>query len=84
MGSCQCGGVLFVAYPQDHEPRHVYGSAGETEVVVDLRPDGLVALADRWDAIRPGNAKRSDVRKILNKASEHFEQLAKLWEAMHG
>jgi hypothetical protein len=75
--------VLFVVYPQDHEPRHVHGFAGETEVIVDLGSDGNVALADRADRIRPGNAKRSDVRKILTTAAEHFDALVLLWERMH-
>ena len=53
------------------------------EVVVDLRFDGTVALAGRDDAVRPANAKRSDVKKILRAAAEHFEQLRALWEAIH-
>jgi len=51
---------------------------------VDLRVDGTVALANRDDAIRPANAKRSDVKKTLNTAAEHFEELAGLWETIHG
>jgi hypothetical protein len=35
-------------------------------------------------AIRPANAKRSDVKKILNAAALHFEELAGLWEETHG
>ena len=75
--------VLFIAYPQDHEPRHVHGFAGEAEVIVDLGIDGNVYLADRFDCIRPGNAKRSDVRKILSSAAENFDELVALWERMH-
>jgi len=75
---------LFVAYSNDHPPSHVHGFAGDAEVIVDLRIDGRIALAERNDAIRPGNAKRSDVRKILNEAALHFEELAALWEAIHG
>jgi hypothetical protein len=77
-------GVLFVAYSNDHEPRHVHGFASETEVIVDLRLDGTVAMSNRNDAIRPSDAKRSDVKKILNVAARHFEELAKLWEEIHG
>ncbi|HEX9118992.1 MAG TPA: hypothetical protein VF840_00480 [Terriglobales bacterium] len=40
-------------------------------------------MADRVDAIRPSNAKRSDVRKVLNVAARHFEELLELWEKMH-
>lgn len=82
MGSLRLDGVLFIAYSNDHPPRHVHGFAGETEAIIDLRLDGAVALT-KHDAIRPANAKRSDVRKILNAAALHFEELAALWEAMH-
>lgn len=51
-------GVIFLAYPKDHVPRHVHGfiggkpnGAGTGEVIVDLREDGTVALADRDDAV---------------------------------
>lgn len=84
MGSLQFDGVLFVAYSNDHSPRHVHGFAAETEAIVDLRFDGGVALSNRNDAIRPSDAKRSDVKKILKVAALHFEELAELWEEIHG
>jgi len=84
VGSLRFGGVLFVAYSNDHWPRHVHGFASETEAIVDLRLDGTVAIAKRNDAIRPANAKRRDVKKILNVAALHFEELAGLWEEIHG
>lgn len=83
MGSLTFGGVQFVVYSNDHPPRHVYGFVSETEVIVDLRLDGNVALADRKDAIRPGNAKKSDIRKVLISAASHFEALVALWEEIH-
>jgi hypothetical protein len=83
VASLRFGNVWFIAYPQDHEPRHVHGFAGEAEVIVDIGLDGYVRLADRPDCIRPGNAKRSDVRKILKTAADHFDELAVLWERMH-
>lgn len=83
MASLRFGNVRFIAYPQDHEPRHVHGFTGETEVIVDLGIDGNVAIADRADCVRPGNAKRSDVRKILTVAAEYFDELVLLWEKMH-
>ena len=83
VASLRFGKVLFIAYPQDHEPRHVHGFAGETEVIVNLHLDGDVGLADRPDCIRPGNAKRSDVRAILQVAADHFDELVALWERMH-
>ncbi|MGA7460476.1 MAG: hypothetical protein WBW69_09630 [Candidatus Korobacteraceae bacterium] len=83
MASLRLSGVLFVAYPQDHVPRHVHGFIEEAEVIVDLRMDRTVALADRPDAIRPGNAKRSSVRRVFRAAAGHFDDLVNLWEKMH-
>jgi hypothetical protein len=77
------GNVSFRVYPQDHVPRHVHGFTGETEVIVDIGIDEDVPLADRPDCIRPANAKRSDVRRILRLAAEHFDELVSLWEKMH-
>jgi hypothetical protein len=48
-----------------------------------LAGDGTIAIAKRRDAIRPGNAKRSDIRRILTVAAEHFDSLVELWEKMH-
>jgi len=84
VGSLSFDGIRFVVYSNDHPPRHVHGFLAETQVIVDLLEDGNVALADRADAIRPGNAKRSDVRKILNAAAAHFDELAALWKGIHG
>ena len=83
MASLRLGSVLFRVYPQDHEPRHVHGFTGEAEVIVDLGIDGNVVLADRPDCIRPANAKRRDVSKVLRSAAEHFDELVSLWEKMH-
>jgi hypothetical protein len=80
--SLRFGGIRFVAYSNDHPPRHVHGFCGGTEAIIDLRADGNVALAERDDAVRPANAKRSDVRKILNAAAENFEELVDLWEVV--
>jgi hypothetical protein len=84
MGSIRFDGVRFTAYTMDHAPRHVHAFYAEIEVIVDLRPDGRVSLADRTDAIRPGNASKSDVRHILTSAAGHFEELVTLWEKHHG
>lgn len=84
MVSLRFGGVRFVVFSNDHPPRHVHGFHGETQAVVDLRRDRTVALAKRTDAIRPANAKRSDVKKILKAAAQCFDDLAALWEAIHG
>jgi hypothetical protein len=44
VGSLKLDGIRFVVYSNDHPPRHVHGFLGETEVIVDLRADGIV----RW------------------------------------
>lgn len=85
MGSLRFDGVLFVAYPQDHEPRHVHGFYAETEAIVELReaPMRGTSLAQRSDAVRPGRAKRTDVKHILEIAAKHFDELVRLWEEAH-
>lgn len=84
MGSIRFDGVLFVAFSNDHSPPHVHAFISETQVIVDLRSDGTIAMATRRDAVQPANTKRSDVRKILNSAALHFEELVALWEGVHG
>ena len=42
-----------------------------------------VTLADRKDCVRPGNAKRSDVRWVLETAAEQFWVHVAAWEATH-
>ena len=85
MGSLRFDGVRFVAYPEDHEPSHVHGFYAEVEVIIDLS-DGArrqVAQAGRTNAVRPGNASRSDVGHILSVAAAHFDELVGLWEESH-
>jgi hypothetical protein len=59
-------------------------SYAEVEVIVDLRRDGNVALANRTDAVRPSNGSKSDVRYVLTVAAAHFDELVALWEKHHG
>jgi hypothetical protein len=81
MTTVRVGGVWFRVYPQDHLPRHIHGFIGGGEVIVDLRADGSVALADRPDAAY--RVTRAEVRKVLAAAASAFDQLAAEWEAMH-
>lgn len=83
MGSKRFDGVLFVAYPNDHLPPHVHGFYAETEVIVELL-NGTVRQALRDDAIRPPDAKKSDVTKILRTAARHADELAELWRLARG
>lgn len=84
VSSRRIAGIRFVVYSNDHQPRHVHGFFEEAEVIADLLLNGDVALAERRDAIRPANAKRSSVKKILKVSAENFEELVGLWEHIHG
>ena len=42
-----------------------------------------IALAGRRDAVRPGNASRSDVKHVLQVAETRFDELVDLWEDAH-
>jgi len=64
MGSLRFHGVLFIAYPNDHPPRHVHGFAGDVEIAVDLLLSGNVGLANRIDAVQP--TKRQACRRKEN------------------
>jgi hypothetical protein len=84
VGSKTFDGVWFISFSLDHAPPHVHGSYAETTVIVDLLADGTVAQSGRRDAVKPPNAKRSDVRRILNVAGDHAAELVQLWEKTHG
>jgi hypothetical protein len=84
VGSKTFDGVWFLVYSHDHPPAHVHGRYGEVRVILDLLPGRKVQLSDRWDAIRPANAKRGDVRRILDVAAAHAVELMELWERTHG
>jgi len=75
------GEVRFRVYPQDHLPRHVHGFIGSGEVIVDLRADGSVALANWRNAV--SHVTRVEVKKVLAAAGGAFDQLTEAWEAMH-
>ena len=59
----------------DHTPRHVHAFYADIEVIVDLRLDGTVSLANRSDATKPSNGSRSDVRHALTISARHFDKL---------
>ncbi len=72
--------LFFVRPPAAARP----WSYAETTVIVDLLPDGTVAKSARRDAVKPANAKISDVRRILKVAGDYAAELAQLWEKTHG
>lgn len=83
MGSYRFDGVTFRVYPEDHDPPHVHGRYQGIVAILELGVDRIVRLADRDDAIRPGDAKRNQVRHILSVANAHFDELMELWEEAH-
>jgi hypothetical protein len=84
VGSKTFEGVWFAAYSHDHPPPHVHGRYAETEVIIDLLANGEVRQADRWDAVTPSNARRGDVRRILETAKAHGDELMELWRSARG
>jgi hypothetical protein len=84
VGSKTFEGVWFISFSDDHLPPHVHGKYAGTMVIVDLLADGGAAESTRSKAINPANAKRSDVRKIVNTAKQHGAELRRLWEKTHG
>jgi hypothetical protein len=84
VGSKTFDGVWFVAYSHDHPPPHVHGEYAGVVVIVDLLADGTVRQSDRWDAVTPSNAKRSDVRRVLETAKAHGDELMELWRSARG
>ncbi len=84
MGTIRIDAVWFQVFPDDHLPAHVHGFKAEVEIIVDLLEDGTVALSARKRNVKPANAKSSDVRAILELASENYAALKALWEEHHG
>jgi Domain of unknown function (DUF4160) len=86
MASLTFEGVIFSVFSNDHPPRHVHAQAAGVVVIINLRQDGMVEIAKRKRgqlAIKPGNAKKSEVKRALRMAALHFEALAELWERVH-
>ena len=73
-----------MAYPADHDPPHVHATTAGVILVLVLLADGGVGLAERKDAISPGNAPRNVVARIQRVAAENVGELWALWEKVHG
>jgi hypothetical protein len=76
VGKIVFDGVRFRIWSHDHTPAHAHGYCGSVSVVVELLLDGVVAI--RRGSKRPSNAKRSDVRRIVETAEEHYAELKKM------
>ncbi len=83
MGSQTFEGVRFQGFTDDHDPPHLHGFYAEVEVLVELL-NGSAYLANRDDAVRPLNGKRSDVAHVLRTAAKHADELLALWRAARG
>lgn len=83
MGSIRIDGIRFIIYTEDHDPPHVHCNYAGVEIIVDLLP-GATQLSRRKDAVRPYNAKQSDVHYLLRMAAQHSEQLLSFWRSIHG
>lgn len=84
MGSYWFDGVTFRVYPGDHAPAHVHARYQGIVAILELGQDRNARLANRWDALRPADAKRNYLRHILRVANAHFDDLMELWEEAHG
>jgi hypothetical protein len=82
MGSRTFEGVRFQVYSRDHLPPHVHGFYAATLAVVELADSENVGL--RPNSVKPPNAKKSDVNRIVDAAVEHYPELISLWESIHG
>jgi hypothetical protein len=83
LGSLRFDGISFSVYVHDHPPCHVHGKVNGVVVIIEFR-NGRAVVAHRRNPIRPANAKRSDVKKILQAAADNAELLIALWESTHG
>ena len=82
MGSLRFDGVRFAMFVNDHPPPHAHGSYGSVSVVVEFGDPEKIGVRRR--SAYPKKAKRSQVRKIVDTAAEHYDELKRMWEANHG
>ena len=66
----------------DHHPPHAHGFYGSVSVVVEFGDSENIGV--RGGSVQPPNAKRNQIRKIVDTAVEHYPELIKMWEATHG
>jgi hypothetical protein len=82
VGSLSFDGVRFQIYSDDHEPRHAHAWCSSTMVVVEFSNPEDIHI--RRASLQPPNAKRRDIRRILDTAEEHLPELMQMWETTHG
>ena len=84
MGSLRFDGVWFRLYSDDHSPPHVHAYYADMSAVIDLLPEGGVAVSSRVRAYWPLNAKQSDLRRVLRVAWKHEARLRDEWQKLRG
>jgi hypothetical protein len=75
--------VLFKVQPRDHHGAkipHVHAWLGSGEVVIELMPDRTARLSEQHPLPVRGDVKRSEVRKALSEAAEHYDALIAEYE----
>jgi hypothetical protein len=72
-------GLRVVIYPNDHRPAHVHVIGRGCEAVFDLnRPAGPVELRENY------GFPRREIRHILVVVTDHWNELCRAWEQIHG
>ena len=72
-------GLRIVIYPNDHRPAHVHAVGRGYEAVFDLNcPVGPVELRENY------GFPRREIRHILSVLMDHFDELCRAWEQIHG
>lgn len=74
----RAGGFRFVIYTSDHEPAHVH-VVGDGHAKINL-----VGPHDLPELVFSVGIKKSDMRRLLNEAAEHRDELVDRWEQIHG
>ncbi|WP_128913264.1 DUF4160 domain-containing protein [Granulicella sibirica] len=83
MGSVRFDGIVFFVFTRDRAPPHVHAYYGDLTVILELREEGGVWIADRSDALEPRDPKKNEVRRVLRCARANEEALRELWRRTH-
>lgn len=71
-------GLRFIIFSDDHEPAHVH-VFGDGHIKINLTsPNGSPVL------VTAENMKRSDIRRVMDIATEQQSYLLNRWREIHG
>lgn len=82
MGTVRGRQVKFRVYPKDHLPVHTHAKIGAGEVIIEVRPDGNVALSAVHREPVVGNVKDSEIVRALEEAAEFSKAIRAEWREM--